>query len=75
LQLPEQSVAQQTFVVAPDAVGAQWPLPHSVSAVQGALFTRALHWPLTHAGMFFGHSASEQQALMGVQSWVPGQLR
>jgi hypothetical protein len=75
LQLPEQSLSQQTFVVAPDAVSEQWPLPHSVSVVQGSLFARALHWPLVHTGVFFGHSASEQQALVRVQVWVPGQLR
>jgi hypothetical protein len=68
LQLPEQSLSQQTFAVAPDAIGEQWPLAHSVSAEQGSLFARALHWPLTHAGMFFGHSESEQHAVVRMQS-------
>jgi hypothetical protein len=43
LQLPEQSLSQQTLVVAPAAVAAQWPLLHSVSTEQGWLFARALH--------------------------------
>jgi hypothetical protein len=75
LQLPEQSLSQQIFVAAPVAVGAQWPLPHSVSVEHASLFARALHWPLTHAGVFFGHSESAQQALLARQSCVSGQLR
>ena len=43
LQIPEQSLSQQTFVVEPDVVAAQWPVPHSVSDEQGSLFARALH--------------------------------
>jgi len=74
LQLPEQSLSQHTFVAAPGAVAAQWPLPHSVSDEHASLFARALHWPLMHAGMFFGQSVSPQQVVLGMQVCVPRQF-
>jgi hypothetical protein len=77
LQLPLQALSQQTLVVAPVEVGAQWPLPHSASEEQAALIERALHCPLTQAGIAVGQSVSAQQlgTALRVQTCVPGQLR
>ncbi|HVZ71789.1 MAG TPA: hypothetical protein VHJ20_05380 [Polyangia bacterium] len=77
LQGPSQAVLQQTFVVAPDAVGAQWPLPHSVSAEHESLSARALQTLSTQEGFAEGHSLSAQHAAGAVrmQAVEPGHVR
>jgi hypothetical protein len=72
LQLPLQVSSQQTFVDAPEAVTAQWPLPHSVSDAHESPLERAMQTPLTHAGAFSVQSLSPQHSELRTQRLVPG---